>query len=286
MKRMMWLIALMLLAPSTWAQLNCSGGTFACGTTATPQFLRLGLGAAADAVDVLHVGFGIAHFAGNTQVAVPNASGLYLDWNRSNGGGESDFISHYDGATKGFYWYTTNSGTLSNPLMAMDSSGNLAIGNNFTAPLSLVSVNGNGATGYTLYVNSGTSGLNGRVYMGALTTSAAVQTDYLCLASTGEVIADTGLCLASTAKVKNWLSDMTCLEVQRIISGMRPGWFQYKNEGMPPERADWSIHAGFLAEDVEKVEPRLVNYSRDGEVRGVQYDMYAAILTKFLQCGR
>ena len=53
---------------------------------------------------------------------------------------------------------------------------------------------------------------------------------------------------------------------------------------MPPERADWTQHAGFLAEEVEKVEPRLVNHDKEGRPHGVQYEMYSAVLTRYLQC--
>src|SRR5439155_3448739 len=160
------------------------------------------------------------------------------------------------------------------------SGGNVGI--NGTAPASLLSVNGNGATGYTFYVNSGTSGLNGRVYAANLTTSAGVQNGYICQATTDELIADSGLCLASSARFKDWLADMTCEEASRIVQNMKPGWFRYKNIGMPPERADWTVHAGFLAEEVEKVEPRLVNHEKDGRPHGVQYEMYSAVITRYL----
>ena len=85
------------------------------------------------------------------------------------------------------------------------SQGNVAIGSTI-APVSLLSVNGNGATGYTFYVNAGTSGLAGRVYMSGLTTASAATSADLCL-SGSEVVNDSALCVVSARRFKNTIED-------------------------------------------------------------------------------
>lgn len=40
---------------------------------------------------------------------------------------------------------------------------------------------------------------------------------------------------------------------------------------------------GFIAEDIEKLDPRLSTYDGDSSLRGVQYDHMVALLTKAIQ---
>jgi hypothetical protein len=40
---------------------------------------------------------------------------------------------------------------------------------------------------------------------------------------------------------------------------------------------------GFIAEDVNKVDPRLSTFDKDGKLQGVQYDHIVALLTKAIQ---
>lgn len=152
-------------------------------------------------------------------------------------------------------------------------NGNVQINNNLT-----------NTAGYIFYVAAGTSGLNGRVYMKNITTSAGLQTAVLCQSSAGEVIADSIACLASSRRFKNDLGNMSTDYAFGLAMNMKPVKFSYKNEGWDKDRADWSEHFGFFAEDVAKLEPRLVNFEHDGITpRGVQYDMYTAVLTGAIQ---
>ncbi len=136
--------------------------------------------------------------------------------------------------------------------------------------------------GYSFFVNSGTSGLNGRVYMPNLTTSAGTQTSVLCGGANGEIIADSIACIASTRRVKHDIFNFTGNGLD-IVDRMQPVTFVYNNEGFAAERADWSTHYGFVAEDVEKIDARLVAYGADGLPRTVQYENYTAVLTKAVQ---
>ena len=59
------------------------------------------------------------------------------------------------------------------------------------------------------------------------------------------------------------------------IKSLKPVQFTWKEDG----REDY----GFIAEDVEKVLPKLVAYEEDGEISGVQYSKITSVLVKALQ---
>jgi hypothetical protein len=59
------------------------------------------------------------------------------------------------------------------------------------------------------------------------------------------------------------------------IKALSPVQFTWKDGG----REDY----GFIAEDVEKVFPKLVSYEEDGEISGVQYSKITSVLVKALQ---
>ena len=48
-------------------------------------------------------------------------------------------------------------------------------------------------------------------------------------------------------------------------------------------KTDGRREAGFIAEDVEKLDPRFATYDRDGKLEGVDYGHMIALLTKALQ---
>lgn len=148
-----------------------------------------------------------------------------------------------------------------------------------------LAVGGDLPTGYTFYNNSGTSGMAGRVYVPGVSTSAAAQTNYLCSASTGEIIAVAvaANCATSSGRFKHDVSYTDVAGLDTVLQ-LKPVSFVYNNEGFKPELSDWSTHYGFIAEDVAKVDERLVSYDYEtGLIRGVQYEMYTAVLTKAIQ---
>ena len=59
------------------------------------------------------------------------------------------------------------------------------------------------------------------------------------------------------------------------IKSLKPVQFTWKEDG----KEDY----GFIAEDVEKVFPKLVAYEEDGEISGVQYSKITSVLVKALQ---
>jgi hypothetical protein len=71
---------------------------------------------------------GPVHIAGNHIYPIPAAQGTYLNWNHSNGGGETDFINHRGVGTGGFAFYNTDNVNPGNMLMFLSGAGNLGVG--------------------------------------------------------------------------------------------------------------------------------------------------------------
>jgi len=70
-----------------------------------------------------------------------NSGKLLVGWNRSAGGGEQDLISNRSGGgTGGFNFYDYTNGSVLNPLVTMQGSGNVGIGT--TSPSASLEVNG------------------------------------------------------------------------------------------------------------------------------------------------
>jgi hypothetical protein len=75
--------------------------------------------------------------------------GAYIEWNKSGGSGETDFINQKGQGSGGFIWYETTSGNSLTQRMQIDGSGNLTIGSTSQLNSSLVTVNGTvSSTGY------------------------------------------------------------------------------------------------------------------------------------------
>lgn len=58
----------------------------------------------------------------------PTTQGTYLQWNRSGGGGETDFVNNPGSGSGGFNWYNTNpAGTTVTQIMSLGASGILQV---------------------------------------------------------------------------------------------------------------------------------------------------------------
>jgi hypothetical protein len=115
----------------------------------------------------------------------------------------------------------------------------------------------------------GTAGFTG------LTTSSGTPSA-LCLQSTGEMTVNTGSndCTVSSARFKENVTTLS--SGLDTLSKLNPVSFTYI-EG------DGEEHIGFLAEEVLKVEPRLVFFGEDGRPRGVRYNEAVALAIKGIQ---
>lgn len=102
----------------------------------------------------------------------------------------------------------------------------------------------------------------------------------LCLI-TGNVHVNAGgtTCVTSSARFKTDIKDLTV--GLNTLMKLQPREFTRK-EPSPSQPSGKEI--GFIAEEVEKVEPRLVEYEADGKTpRGVNYAESVALLTKAIQ---
>ena len=82
-------------------------------------------------------------------------------------------------------------------------------------------------------------------------------------------------CTVSSKRFKHDIEPLTDGALE-IVKRMRPVSFRDNNDN--------ELNVGFIAEEMEKVEPRLVFYEQDGVTpRGVKYENFTAILTKAIQ---
>lgn len=152
----------------------------------------------------------------------------------------------------------------------------------------IVTVLANGNVGFNTstpaygFVNQGTAQLNG------LTTSAGLQTAVVCLDANNQVISDSVACLASSKRFKQNISplDTGLDEVERLnpVSFFYRPSFNGKLQSNPNYNGP---QVGFIAEDVLKVDPRLVVVETSGVYKGqpagFRYENFTAILTKAIQ---
>ena len=144
-------------------------------------------------------------------------------------------------------------------VFAIDASGN--------ATVSSAATSGAGISLSTL----------GRVFTASLTAEGGTKSTLCIDPATNEVESNAAAtCTVSSLRYKDWISDLTCTEADRIVTAMRPAIFKDKDGGDGPR-------FGFAAEWVERVDRRLVDYS-NGKPHSVDYERYAAVLTKAQQC--
>ena len=119
----------------------------------------------------------------------------------------------------------------------------------------------------------------GQLTVAAMTQSVSAQSGTVCYNTSGGTLTyDATLgCLSSLASLKTDMSPLNdaIAEVMRL----RPIEFRFK----PDVPTDHSMQVGFTAEDVAQVDPRLVGYGADGELRGVRYAEMVSLLTKAIQ---
>lgn len=123
--------------------------------------------------------------------------------------------------------------------------------------------------------------INGATALPGLATSSGATTGTLCWTTgTGNVNVDTTTtCLLSSAKYKK---DEKPLEGGlRKTLALRPVSYMLRDQYNPTGLGE---QIGFLAEDVAKVDPRLVSIdSTDGSPHAVRYQQLTAVLTKAIQ---
>jgi len=78
----------------------------------------------------------------------------------------------------------------------------------------------------------------------------------------------------SATKYKIDIEPLEEVRAEAFFENCQPSWYRSLCEG---DREDWSWY-GYIADDVAKVEPRLVDFNADGEPEGFAYDHVAPLL--------
>ena len=125
----------------------------------------------------------------------------------------------------------------------------------------------------------------GATWMTGLATSSGTQVSFLCRDANNQIIADTGAtCVASSRRFKEFIEPIESA-LSSVIK-MIPVSFSYKKTGndvLDNSPNHKFRQVGFIAEDAEKVDRRLVTYDAEGQVNGFRYGNYVAVLTKAIQ---
>lgn len=128
-------------------------------------------------------------------------------------------------------------------------------------------------------VNRMTLGPGTTVTMPTLVASSAAQTGTVCWSAANLTVDTTVACLASTIRVKE--------KVERLDVGLREVMrFRPVSYDLKPEFNPFHIpgrQVGLVAEEVQKVDPRLVALDDEGLPRGVRYMQLTAVLVKAVQ---
>jgi len=130
---------------------------------------------------------------------------------------------------------------------------------------------------------AGGAAIRKRVFIDGISASAGLQTAVLCQSSGGEMIADSVACLASSERFKEGIKPLAS-GLDEVMK-LRPISYRYKPEGIFAGNVNFSRErVGFLAEDIDRIDPRFVGYEADGITpRTVGYDTMVPLLTRAIQ---
>lgn len=99
---------------------------------------------------------GVLHVVGGQ--VTHTAQGTYFEWNRSGGGGETNFLNQKGSGGGGFSWLEVDTANNTTERMNIDSSGNLNVGQTIKATRGVVyNINPQTGTSYTAGANDGGS---------------------------------------------------------------------------------------------------------------------------------
>ena len=158
-----------------------------------------------------------------------------------------------------------------------------------------------GASDRVAFTNAGNVGIatttpwrtlsvTGTVGFDGITSVSTNQSAYLCLSSNKEVVQDSTTCLASSARFKQNIAPLAASSSLAEVLALTPVSFQYTPEYNGALRSDPNFSGtfvGFIAEDVAKVDPRLITIDATGTTptapHGVRYENITAILAGAVQ---
>lgn len=136
---------------------------------------------------------------------------------------------------------------------------------------------------YQFYVGSSTKTSlvidnAGAMFAPNTASSGATQTGYWCYDGSGQFVRDSTACLVSAERFKTKIATLDS-GINELLK-LRPVSYFKKN---PLDKADSYEQIGFIAEEAEKVDSRLISYGNDGTIRGFRYDQFTALITKAIQ---
>lgn len=187
-----------------------------------------------------------------------------------------------DGTT-GSPW---NFRAIGNFLYIATSSATSAIGATTSVPA--LSIDSSAAA--SLFVgtttnNAASIAFVGRGFWTGLTASAANQTGDLCISATGEIINDSVTCIASSRRFKQDIKGLDA-GLNELLQ-LRPVSFFYRpeyNGGLQSNVNYSGEQVGFIAEEVQAIDPRLSVVEDDGKTaHGVRYQQMTALIVRAIQ---
>jgi hypothetical protein len=123
-----------------------------------------------------------------------------------------------------------------------------------------------------------TLSVTGTVAFDGLTNNGTA--NYVCVSAGKEITYSTTACSGlSSEKYKHDIASIASSSLSDVMK-LRPVSFIYNPEVSPN---DQSTHLGFIAEEVNKINPNLVVFDADGSIRSVKYDEFSPVLVKAMQ---
>ena len=131
-----------------------------------------------------------------------------------------------------------------------------------------------GTRTFSIASADGGTSFNGKMNLSGLSESPSAGQTLKRNGSTKEIYADT-----SSIRFKRNVEDADLDLCLSIVKNVRPVWYRSKQIVDNPRHSFW----GFIAEEVDQVEPRLVSYDENKLPYAVGYDRFVPVLTKALQ---
>lgn len=180
----------------------------------------------------------------------------------------------------GFFFVATENFTATNNGTRVDIYGT-ANGNTFPGSAS-ASIQAGLMVGTTTDPGAGSLQLNAQEFMPNITTSSAAQTGTVCWTTgTGKFTVDTTVgCLTSIMGAKNITEHLSPSKALDIVSRLDPFAFRYKKGYGDSGHYE---QFGLGAEEVAKVDERLVGRDPEGALQGVRYQEMGAVLVGAIQ---
>jgi hypothetical protein len=161
-----------------------------------------------------------------------------------------------------------------------NGNNNIGIGNfagiNLTFESNVIVIGSPGEAGEQNYIRIGTEGVHTETYIaGIFGVPVEGEGTPVCVNDEGQL----GECSSpSSARFKHDIESMD--KTSESILALRPVTFRYNKEF----HSRGGLEFGLVAEEVAKVDPRLVKYDKDGKIFGVRYEaVNAMLLNEFLK---